>query len=35
MAGDRRDYYYYPRSGESFTDDGWLKTGYVAAMDGR
>ena len=29
------DYYDDPRSRESFTDDGWLKTGDVAAVDGR
>ncbi|NND75856.1 MAG: long-chain fatty acid--CoA ligase [Ilumatobacter sp.] len=29
------DYYDDPRSGESFTDDGWLKTGDVATVDGR
>jgi fatty-acyl-CoA synthase len=29
-----RDYYEDPRSGESFTDDGWLKTGDVATIDG-
>jgi len=31
------DYYSDPRSSESFTDDGWLKTGDVAVMerDGR
>jgi len=28
-----KDYYNDPRSGESFTDDGWLKTGDVAVMD--
>ena len=27
------DYYDDPRSRESFTDDGWLKTGDVAAVD--
>jgi fatty-acyl-CoA synthase len=26
-------YYDDPRAGESFTDDGWLRTGDVAAMD--
>lgn len=29
------DYYHDERSGESFTDDGWLKTGDVATMDDR
>jgi fatty-acyl-CoA synthase len=29
------DYYDDERSGESFTDDGWLKTGDVAAVDAR
>ncbi|MFN3258355.1 MAG: long-chain fatty acid--CoA ligase [Ilumatobacter sp.] len=29
------DYYDDPRSGESFTADGWLKTGDVAAVDER
>jgi len=29
------DYYDDERSGESFTDDGWLKTGDVATIDGR
>ncbi|MEP1125844.1 MAG: long-chain fatty acid--CoA ligase [Ilumatobacter sp.] len=29
------DYYDDPRSRESFTDDGWLKTGDVAAVDSR
>ncbi|MFK7917439.1 MAG: long-chain fatty acid--CoA ligase [Ilumatobacter sp.] len=29
------DYYDDARSGESFTDDGWLKTGDVAAVDER
>ncbi len=29
------DYYDDPRSGESFTNDGWLQTGDVATMDGR
>jgi len=28
-----RAYYDDPRSGESFTDDGWLKTGDVATVD--
>jgi fatty-acyl-CoA synthase len=28
-------YYDDPRAGESFTDDGWLRTGDVATMDGR
>ncbi|HRE02405.1 MAG TPA: AMP-binding protein, partial [Ilumatobacteraceae bacterium] len=28
-----RDYYNDPRSGESFTADGWLKTGDVAVVD--
>ncbi len=28
-----KDYYDDPRSGESFTADGWLKTGDVAVMD--
>ncbi len=28
-----KDYYNDPRSGESFTPDGWLKTGDVAVMD--
>ena len=32
---DRGDYYNDPRSGESFTDDGWLRTGDVATMDER
>ena len=29
------DYYDDPRSRESFTDDGWLKTGDVATVDAR
>ncbi len=29
------DYYDDERSGESFTDDGWLKTGDVATVDAR
>ncbi len=29
------DYYDDPRSRESFTDDGWLRTGDVAIVDGR
>lgn len=29
------DYYHDERSGESFTEDGWLKTGDVATMDQR
>jgi fatty-acyl-CoA synthase len=29
------DYYDDERSGESFTDDGWLRTGDVATMDDR
>ncbi len=29
-----REYYDDPRSPESFTDDGWLKTGDVATIDG-
>ena len=28
-------YYHDPRAGESFTDDGWLRTGDVATMDER
>jgi acyl-CoA synthetase (AMP-forming)/AMP-acid ligase II len=28
-------YYNDPRAAESFTDDGWLRTGDVATMDGR
>jgi acyl-CoA synthetase (AMP-forming)/AMP-acid ligase II len=28
-------YYNDPRAGESFTDDGWLRTGDVATIDGR
>jgi fatty-acyl-CoA synthase len=28
-------YYNDPRAGESFTDDGWLRTGDVATMDAR
>ena len=28
-----RDYYNDPRSGESFTKDGWLRTGDVATID--
>jgi fatty-acyl-CoA synthase len=28
-------YYDDPRAGESFTDDGWLRTGDVATVDGR
>ena len=28
-------YYNDPRAGESFTDDGWLRTGDVATMDER
>jgi fatty-acyl-CoA synthase len=28
-----REYYNDPRSPESFTDDGWLKTGDVATID--
>ena len=28
-------YYNDPRADESFTDDGWLRTGDVATMDGR
>jgi fatty-acyl-CoA synthase len=28
-----REYYNDPRSSESFTDDGWLKTGDVATVD--
>ena len=28
-------YYDDPRAGESFTDDGWLRTGDVATMDAR
>jgi fatty-acyl-CoA synthase len=28
-------YYDDPRAGESFTDDGWLRTGDVASVDGR
>ncbi len=28
-----KDYYSDPRAGESFTADGWLKTGDVAVMD--
>ena len=28
-------YYDDPRAGESFTDDGWLRTGDVATMDER
>jgi fatty-acyl-CoA synthase len=28
-----RDYYNEPRSGESFTKDGWLRTGDVATID--
>ena len=28
-----KDYYNDPRSGESFTDDGWLRTGDVAVME--
>ncbi|MBA3606149.1 MAG: AMP-binding protein, partial [Acidimicrobiia bacterium] len=28
-------YYEDPRAGDSFTDDGWLRTGDVATMDGR
>ena len=28
-------YYNDPRAGDSFTDDGWLRTGDVATMDGR
>ena len=28
-------YYNDPRAGESFTDDGWLRTGDVATMDDR
>jgi acyl-CoA synthetase (AMP-forming)/AMP-acid ligase II len=28
-------YYADPRAGESFTDDGWLRTGDVAVIDGR
>jgi len=28
-----REYYSDPRSSESFTDDGWLKTGDVATVD--
>ena len=33
--GSRRRYYNDPRAGESFTDDGWLRTGDVATMDER
>ena len=29
-----RDYYNDPRSGDSFTKDGWLRTGDVANIDG-
>ncbi len=28
-------YYNDPRAGESFTEDGWLRTGDVATIDGR
>lgn len=28
-------YYDDPRAGDSFTDDGWLRTGDVATMDGK
>jgi fatty-acyl-CoA synthase len=28
-------YYNDPRAGESFTDDGWLRTGDVATMNAR
>ena len=30
-----REYYNDPRSGESFTKDGWLRTGDVATVDAR
>ena len=34
-TGSPATYYNDPRAGESFTDDGWLRTGDVATMDGR
>ena len=34
-TGSRPRYYDDPRAAESFTDDGWLRTGDVATMDGR
>ena len=33
--GSPATYYDDPRAGESFTDDGWLRTGDVATMDER